>query len=613
MHITKIILTNWMCYAGTHELQLEAKPYAIVAAREGDVDSSNMAGKTALMEAVGFALYGTHRFRTEDEWITKGADSGEVLVVTDDGWTFWRSRQRGKSTQFFLAVKGAHGKPFMGKEAEEKARQLVGFSEDDWFATCAMAQRQMARFVLAKPEERMRMVEGWFDLGKLEEAANKAEDAANKYRQRIAVMEATVCPAKPEANLEQLAADAKDWGVKAKAAADARVVLGKAETLERQLAELENHWSVVTKVQAADPGDAETVKTCSELAAEKGAKLRLVEPVARGSFDGQCPVVGIACPARAEVEGQRHHAKVEATRLTDEVQAILKTRTEAERRVRLEEETRRLADSALKENAKLEQMRADLERQYDELPEPGDHDPQAEAMARQAHDALTRATVEHEAWQRAEKAYRDVQAELGHTRRKLALAQTAAFVMGRQGAQRRIAELALQSIEADANAMLADGGIPLQVAMRWGREGQGLARACTECGAAFPTSAKVKACTSCGAARGAHVVPKLEVELSDRSGAAEDMAGVAMQLSAGAWLRRKRSAAWSVALIDEPFGACDVANRRALGRQLASLLCGRQGFAQAFVVAHSSETLDAMPGRLLVEWKDGRSAVRVIA
>lgn len=612
MYITKIILTNWMCYAGTHELKLEAKPYAIVANRDGDTDSSNMAGKTALMEAIGFALYGAHRFRTEDEWITRGAESGEVLVVTDDGWTFWRTRQRGKSTRFFVAVKGAHGKPFVGKEAEEKLRQLVGFGEDDWYATCAMAQRQMALFVLAKPEERMRMVEGWFDLGKLEEAASKAEADTAKYRARALALETVGRANKPTVDLENLATEAKDLSVKAKAAADARVVLAKAEMIERQLAELNEHFEAVPDAVEALPTDRASMAACDIRMGEARSKLRLVEPVAKGQFDGQCPVVGIPCPARAEVEGQRHHAQKQTTELKGLIDAENLQYAEFQRRVRAEEESKRVRAAVAKENQQLEQMRADLERQYDELPEPGEHEPGAEERARAAQEALGRAKAEMEHWERTEAAYRVAQQELSEVRAKLALTQAAAAVMGRQGAQRRIAERALQVIEADANTMLADGGIPLQVAMRWGREGQGPARACPECGAAFPTSTKVKVCV-CGAARGQHIVPKLEVELSDRSGAAEDMAGVAMQLAAGAWLRRRRGAAWAVALIDEPFGACDASNRKALGRQLASLLCGRHGFAQAFVVAHSAETLDAMPGRLLVEWSGGRSTVRVIA
>ena len=71
------------------------------------------------------------------------------------------------------------------------------------------------------------------------------------------------------------------------------------------------------------------------------------------------------------------------------------------------------------------------------------------------------------------------------------------------------------------------------------------------------------------------MVHRLDIELSDRSGAAEDLAGAAFQLSASAWLRSERNSAWSVALLDEPFSQLDAGNRRAFATHLAAMLSGR--------------------------------------
>jgi len=57
---------------------------------------------------------------------------------------------------------------------------------------------------------------------------------------------------------------------------------------------------------------------------------------------------------------------------------------------------------------------------------------------------------------------------------------------------------------------------------------------------------------------------------------------------------------WGTAFIDEPFGALDEANRKAFAAHLTAMLRGRFGFEQAFVVAHSPDVLDAMPGRVTV-------------
>jgi hypothetical protein len=102
------------------------------------------------------------------------------------------------------------------------------------------------------------------------------------------------------------------------------------------------------------------------------------------------------------------------------------------------------------------------------------------------------------------------------------------------------------------------------VTARWSREGDDLATVCEACGTAFPKSRKVKECARYGGARGPNLIEKLELDLSDRSGAAEDLVGGAMQFAAAAWLRRERGVAWSTAFLDEPFGSLDEAHRRGL-------------------------------------------------
>jgi DNA repair exonuclease SbcCD ATPase subunit len=109
------------------------------------------------------------------------------------------------------------------------------------------------------------------------------------------------------------------------------------------------------------------------------------------------------------------------------------------------------------------------------------------------------------------------------------------------------------------------------------------------------------------------MIDKLELVLSDQSGAADDLVGVALQLSASAWLRAERGSAWSTVLIDEPFGQLDAAHRRALSAHLSAMLAGRYGFEQAMVIAHHASVLDALPGRIEVIGEGGRSRVRVVA
>jgi DNA repair exonuclease SbcCD ATPase subunit len=190
------------------------------------------------------------------------------------------------------------------------------------------------------------------------------------------------------------------------------------------------------------------------------------------------------------------------------------------------------------------------------------------------------------------------------------LARAALLVLGRSGAQRRVAEGALGQIEQIANDGLEACGEDLRVSVAWAREGHGLATACDACGAPYPSSAKIKACPRCGGERGPKLVHRLDLELSDRSGGLEDLAGCVLALAAGTWLARARGAAWGTALLDEPLASLDAARRKALVRGLPSLLAA-SGIEQAILVAHTPAAMDALPARIQVTRRGAWSEVRV--
>jgi hypothetical protein len=99
--------------------------------------------------------------------------------------------------------------------------------------------------------------------------------------------------------------------------------------------------------------------------------------------------------------------------------------------------------------------------------------------------------------------------------------------------------------------------VDLSVSVRWGRESSTqLSPTCEECGREGITG-NAKNCPACKAIRQPKVSEKLDVELSDRSGAAEDLGGLALQIAASAWLRERRGARFATVLVDEPFGSLD--------------------------------------------------------
>lgn len=207
-----------------------------------------------------------------------------------------------------------------------------------------------------------------------------------------------------------------------------------------------------------------------------------------------------------------------------------------------------------------------------------------------------------------DNARKVAEAGLKDTSRLIGLQTQAMAVFKR--AQRTIAEAAVSEIERDSNSLLNEAGIDLSVVVGWERPVKGLAAHCEVCGYAFGNGQRAKSCPSCATARAQKRKDELEIVPSNRSGAADDLAGVAFQLGVAAWLKRKRQSPWSVAFIDEPFSACDSHNRAALAVQLNTILNSRFGFEQAFITAHDRSVLDAIPERFEITADDKGSAFK---
>jgi ABC-type nitrate/sulfonate/bicarbonate transport system ATPase subunit len=107
------------------------------------------------------------------------------------------------------------------------------------------------------------------------------------------------------------------------------------------------------------------------------------------------------------------------------------------------------------------------------------------------------------------------------------------------------------------------------------------------------------------------LIDRPHVQLSDVSGAARSLGGVALQLAACRWLLRERMSSWSTVVVDEPYGDLDPRHRRALSGHLVGLL--RSGFMQSFVISHSPDTTNALPGRIEIVSDGGRAMARVVA
>ena len=633
MFIQEITMHNWGPYYGTHTLKLRDTVYAVQAMHENDPERSNWIGKSWYQGAIRFQHTGDKPATcpSEDGWISWGERDGHVEGLLSDGTRISRTRSLGRSTQLTVTV--ARGKPAKQEHAQEVLYKLIGMTAEDLMATCFIEQRQIARLILSDPAERTKIVNGWMELEPLQRAEDWLRTKLNELLREESALGATEPPPGDVAELQGALTAVR---VRLSDLREARTT-ARAELAE--LAEWRLNFDravrfralqvqgkdLRAKVDAYKPADVKKLKVLADEArdaqgAAQDREYQLRELV-QGEWDGKCPKTCEDCPAADHVKAvgasmSIEHGEAEsvldaaaescegARKAHDDASAAQRTHEQNERelaRVR-KEATDLLAAVEYMDgrdeppDARDLQVRvAGLDNEVGaaertELDLQGQINAHANHAAKLKSNALQRAGVED----------------------KIRTHREALTVVGRQGAQREIAEWVLAEIERGANALLTAAGIDLTVQVSWAREGRGLATNCDACGAAYSKSQAVKVCDICGAPRGPKLVEKLVIEPNDRSGAADDIAGLSFQLSASNWLRSKRTAAWSVTCIDEPFGQLDRSNARALSTHLHAMIRGSYAFKQGFLVAHDASVMEALPARIQIHGAEAGSTIEVI-
>lgn len=646
--LTRITLHNFGPFRGTHSIELDADVYAVVAKHEADEDRSNWIGKTTWLYALApFLLFGIKppSARTEDDWITDDEKEGYVEGMFDDAVRVKRWRKRGKSTQ--LEVQGTKAKkPLTKKPAQECIDKMLGMTKDDFFNSSFFKQKSMDKFITARPGDRMDIVSAWFNLGPLQSCEGNVrkrlnvlldEDKAHRTRTEtlkenigdsyahIGIdtddeeMTAESLLTKLEDELKQNREVFKELTAGSSSLGEWMQNVEKADEYEelvqegKQLAAECNRYDEKKIAKSIERLNAKSVEA-SATASIADDELARAKQLAESGFDGVCPVMHSDCPVREDVDEVVRDAD-------DRIEELQKAATDAgvaagnaSKKVREKQQLLYQARDKLNQLETKRQRARKLLPAHKLIKKKGrpPSDEEARAKMEEAQQLIEQGVA---AIERVEGAIADIArwekeiASIEKKRKKLASKiqthREALVIVGRNGAQRKRAERNLAEIEQDANALLGESGIDLAIDVVWSREASsGLATACEQCGAPFPRSAKVKSCEKCGEQRGPKTIDKLDIELSDHSGAAEDLAGVAFQLAAAAWLRRERGTGWSIAFIDEPFSHLDAAHVKRLSTHFAAMLNGRYGFEQSFVVAHDRGIMDALPGRVEIVGTD---------
>ena len=119
------------------------------------------AGKTSIIEAMSFAIWGEHRAETLDELIHDGCDRTRVSLVFDDGTTITRERARGRNGTLSLSRGDDTLTGHTSDDTQRTIDGLVGMSYDEALAGPLMVQSAAGSFMDLSPKDRKALLFRW--------------------------------------------------------------------------------------------------------------------------------------------------------------------------------------------------------------------------------------------------------------------------------------------------------------------------------------------------------------------------------------------------------------------------------------------------------------------
>ncbi len=179
--LIRLEVNNFACFKGQQIIHFEGRDGVIlvIGSYDEDPEMSNQAGKTMVMTAILYALYGWSKaicdrevdliYSERDEV----ADKMEVLLTLDVGGKEVHIRRgRTKDNKPIFAVAGFGGQK---DEQQEKLTELLGMSFDDFMATAFFQQGDIHVFMNALPSKKKEFLKRWLNFERWDGYAEKAK------------------------------------------------------------------------------------------------------------------------------------------------------------------------------------------------------------------------------------------------------------------------------------------------------------------------------------------------------------------------------------------------------------------------------------------------------
>lgn len=189
----QITLKNFLSY---HQTTLDFRGLHTAC-----ICGANGAGKSSLLEAITWVIWGKTRTVTEDDVIHHGANNVRVdfeFSCNNQVYRIIRSRPRGRSGSLEFQVATESGfRSLTAKGIKATQTEIISCLKLDYdtFTNSAyLRQGRADEFMIRKPGDRKQILADLLKLDRYEELATKAKDLAKEYKGRIEQLEQNLTP-----------------------------------------------------------------------------------------------------------------------------------------------------------------------------------------------------------------------------------------------------------------------------------------------------------------------------------------------------------------------------------------------------------------------------------
>ncbi len=201
---TKLLLQNFMCYrADLPPLDFDGIGVACLSGENG-------AGKSAILDAITWALWGAARLSSDDDLIALGETEMSVELIFDlDGQSYRvlrrrsKARKTGQSWLEFQVRSGETWRALTGASVRETQQSIVTTLRMDYelFANSAyLRQGRADEFTRKEPAKRKQVLADILALGVYEELEVKAKDRSKTFDGQVKVLEGRLAALRADAD-----------------------------------------------------------------------------------------------------------------------------------------------------------------------------------------------------------------------------------------------------------------------------------------------------------------------------------------------------------------------------------------------------------------------------